>query len=53
MLDLFADTYGIGNAKMWYHRWRIFFLACAELFCFGCCNEWLVCHMLLKPKTVK
>ena len=53
VLDLFADTYGVGNAKMWYHRWRIFFLACAELFGFGGGNEWLVCHMLLKPKTVQ
>ncbi|MGH2898877.1 MAG: SAM-dependent methyltransferase, partial [Solirubrobacteraceae bacterium] len=30
-------------------RWRVFFLACAELFGFHGGHEWLVAHYLMKP----
>lgn len=50
VIQLFGETYGPGNAKMWYHRWRIFFLACAELFGFGDGSEWIVSHARLRPK---
>lgn len=36
-------TYG-SQAPIWYHRWRIFFLACEELFGFRGGQEWLVGH---------
>lgn len=43
-LAILSQTYGVDSAKRWFHRWRIFFMACAELF--GCANgtEWWVSH---------
>jgi cyclopropane-fatty-acyl-phospholipid synthase len=41
---LFEQTYGKDFAKIWWQRWRIFFMACAELFDYRGGNEWLVAH---------
>ena len=35
---------GDGQAKLWFQRWRIFWMACAELFAYGGGNQWLVGH---------
>jgi cyclopropane-fatty-acyl-phospholipid synthase len=49
--QIFADAYGPGEARKHYHYWRIFFMACAELFGFRDGNEWFVVHSLLAPRT--
>ncbi len=50
VMPILEQTYGRKSAKLWYRRWLIFFLACAELFGYRDGQEWLVSHYLFKPK---
>ncbi len=44
ILTLFRKTYGSNEAKRWFQRWRVFFMACAELFGYRDGEEWGVSH---------
>ncbi len=44
VLALFNNVYGEAQAHRWLQRWRMFFLACAELFGYDEGNQWLVGH---------
>jgi cyclopropane-fatty-acyl-phospholipid synthase len=35
---------------MWFMRWRMFFMACAELFDYDNGQEWLIGHYLFRPQ---
>ncbi len=44
---ILAATYGREDAARWHQRWRLFFLACAELFGYRAGREWWVTHALM------
>jgi cyclopropane-fatty-acyl-phospholipid synthase len=44
ILPILERTYGAANASRWFQRWRIFFMACEELFRSEGGNEWFVSH---------
>jgi len=46
-LRILTEVHG-ADAARWYQRWRIFFLACAELFAYAEGSEWLVVHQRLR-----
>jgi cyclopropane-fatty-acyl-phospholipid synthase len=48
--EVFARTYPNENPKVWFERWKIFFLACAEMFALRGGSEWLVSHYLFKAR---
>jgi cyclopropane-fatty-acyl-phospholipid synthase len=50
IMPLFQKAYG-DNASIWFQRWRIFFMACAELFGYKNGQEWGVSHYLFNKNT--
>jgi cyclopropane-fatty-acyl-phospholipid synthase len=47
-LEILAGVYGRDEARRWFHRWRVFFLAVSELFGYAGGDEWFVSHRLLE-----
>lgn len=50
-LALLKQVYGARDAAVWLQRWRVFFMACAELFGYDGGNEWWVAHYLFAPRA--
>ncbi|MBM3972057.1 MAG: class I SAM-dependent methyltransferase [Planctomycetes bacterium] len=48
VLPILEATYGRADAGRWFYRWRMFFLAVAELFGYANGTEWFVSHSLLQ-----
>ena len=48
IMTIFTKVYGEREAIVWFNRWRMFFIACAELFGFRDGDEWFVSHYLLR-----
>ncbi len=46
---IFEKTYG-ADAQKWWVYWRVFFMACAELFGFNDGDEWFVSHYLFSKQ---
>jgi len=50
IMPLLKATYGEDQAIRWFNRWRMFYLACSELFGFRGGEEWWVSHYLFSKK---
>jgi len=48
ILPILEQVYGRNESNTWFQRWRIFFMACTELFGYNRGNQWLVAHYLFK-----
>jgi cyclopropane-fatty-acyl-phospholipid synthase len=48
IMPILEDTYGRTDAGRWWMRWRMFFMACEELFRFNKGEEWFVSHYRFK-----
>lgn len=53
IFPILAATYGASEAEVWYYRWRLFFLACEELFGFRNGREWWVSHYVFAPRLAR
>lgn len=51
ILAIFKETYGSHQAGIWFQRWRLFFMACEELFGFQNGTEWYVSHYLFEKNN--
>jgi cyclopropane-fatty-acyl-phospholipid synthase len=47
---ILGQTYGPKEITRWWVRWRVFFMACSELFRYNNGNEWQVAHYVFERK---
>jgi cyclopropane-fatty-acyl-phospholipid synthase len=50
LTPILANIYGAEGAQLWHQRWRLFFLACSELFGYRSGSEWWVTHVRMAPR---
>ncbi len=48
-MKILRRTYGDQQANRWFHRWRLFLIAGAELFGFDRGSQWQIGHYLFQP----
>lgn len=48
IIKAFQQDYSDEEAEQWFHRWRIFYMSCAELFGLDNGSQWMVAHYLFK-----
>lgn len=51
IMQVFREGYGARDAGLWFQRWRMFYMAVAELFGYAGGNEWGVGHYLFTPRA--
>lgn len=45
---IISQTYGKEQEVVWWTRWRVFYMACSELFKYNDGEEWMVSHYLFR-----
>ena len=50
IMAVLEKAYGAADAKLWFQRWRMFYMAVAELFGYAHGNEWGVNHYLFEKR---
>lgn len=50
LAPVLREAYGEGKEQEWYVNWRLFYLACAELWGYNNGDEWIVSHYLFKRR---
>ena len=48
---ILTKVYGSENVEQWRNRWRMFYMACAELFGYRKGQEWWVTHYLFEKRS--
>ncbi len=51
ILPILIESYGASQASRWWNYWRIFFMACAELWGYDEGREWGVSHYLFEKSV--
>ncbi len=52
VMAVMREAYGDATASLWFQRWRMFWMACAEMFGYADGQEWLVAHYrFAKPQA--
>jgi cyclopropane-fatty-acyl-phospholipid synthase len=51
LMPVLENTYGKNNGTKWWNYWRVFFMACAELWGHAEGTEWTVSHYLMEASN--
>jgi cyclopropane-fatty-acyl-phospholipid synthase len=51
LLPVMQELYGPQEGSAWLQRWRIFFMACVEMWGYRNGDEWGVCHYLFRRRA--
>lgn len=50
ILPILMQHYSQTDAEIWHFNWRLFYLACSELFAYNGGNEWYIAHYVFRKR---